>query len=67
MHAGTPDGWEAFGWVNPEGKLVIRVGCREFSYEEALLHWKDAGDDRAEVRAAVEYMKACAVIRGWKV
>jgi hypothetical protein len=63
--AGSPDRWHAHGWQH-EGRLSIRIGCREKRLAEAREYW--AGKpDRREVLAAVEYIAAVAAIRGWQV
>ena len=63
--AGYPDGWTAYGWQR-DGRLSIRIGCREKRLDEARKYWADK-PDRREVLAAVEYVAAVAAIRGWQL
>ena len=63
--AGYPDGWTAYGWQR-DGRLSIRIGCREKRLDEAREYWADK-PDRREVLAAVEYVAAVAAIRGWQL
>ena len=62
---GCPDNWTAFAWLR-EGRLSIRVGCREKRLQEAREYWFGK-PDRREVLAAVEYAAAVAAARGWEV
>ncbi len=64
---GLPNGWLCFGWLR-NGALSIRVGCREKRIDEALAYWNRPEKlNRREVVAAVRYIEAVALIRGWKI
>jgi hypothetical protein len=66
---GHPAGWPAHAWLR-DGALSIRIGCREFRYQEALDHWnnhEEGRETRLEQLAATEYALQVAVSRGWKV
>ena len=64
---GWPNSWYCYGWLR-EGFLSIRVGCREKRLHEALEYWdRPEKDNRREVVAAVRYIEAVALIRGWKI
>ena len=58
-------GWHAHGWIR-DGRLSIRIGCREFRYEEAVKHWAGR-QDRLEQWAATEYIRQVALARGWTI
>lgn len=60
--AGAPNGWHAFGW-HRDG-VRVRVGCHDLTLEEGRAYWADK-PDRAEVRAALDYIEAVARLRGW--
>lgn len=61
---GTPDGYR-FVLVHYDDSVMIAVGCRWFSIDNATLHWA-ARDDRAASRAALDYAKKICEIKGWK-
>ena len=66
---GTPNGWTALAWIR-DGHLSIRVGCREFRYEEALAYWnnhRQGREARLEQLAATEYARQIALARGWEL
>ena len=48
-----------------DGGWRISVGCRFFTYDQALLHWA-ARDDRAISRRVLEFMRTEAIARGWE-
>ena len=62
---GNPGGWHGHAWLR-DGKLSIRIGCREFRYAEALAHWQPM-QDRLEQLAATEYARQIALARGWAI
>jgi hypothetical protein len=65
ISAGFPNGWTAVAWQR-EGKIMLRVGCRNFTLAEGREYW--AGKpDRREVMAALDYIEAVALIREWPV
>jgi hypothetical protein len=62
---GTPDGWHGHAWLR-DGRLSIRIGCREKHLDEALAYWAPPEKmRRREVVAAVRYAEAIAIARGW--
>ena len=63
--AGEPDGWTCVGWLNGD-LLNVRVGCRNTGYASGVAYWTEK-PDRQEVLAALVYVRAVAVLRGWKV
>lgn len=46
------------------GETYIRVGCRDFTLPQARKHWRGKRD-RAEMRAAVEFVDVVSKARGW--
>ncbi len=62
---GIPDNWFAYGWLYKD-HLMLRVGCREKRYAEAIEYWTGK-DDRREVLEAVKYAGKIAKLRGWKL
>ena len=66
---GNPVGWHSHAWLRGK-RLSIRIGCREFRYQEALDWWnnhKDGRETRLEQLAATEYARQIALARGWEV
>ena len=66
---GNPGGWHGHAWLRGK-RLSIRIGCREFRYQEALDWWnnhKDGRETRLEQLAATEYARQIALARGWEV
>jgi len=63
--AGEPDGWTCVGWLNGD-LLNVRVGCRNTGYASGVAYWTEK-PDRQEVLAALVYVRAVAVLRGWNV
>jgi len=65
LPAGEPDGWTCVGWLNGD-LLNVRVGCRNTGYASGVAYWTGK-PDRQEVLAALVYVRAVAVLRGWNV
>ena len=65
ISAGHPNGWLAYGWLC-DGRLSVRVGCREFRLAEGRAYWAGKAD-RREVMASLDYIEAVAKIRGWRI
>jgi hypothetical protein len=66
---GNPGGWHAHAWLR-DGCLSIRIGCREFRYQEALDYWNNhpkGREMRLEQLAATEYAHQIALARGWRI
>ena len=66
---GNPGGWHGHAWLRGK-RLSIRIGCREFRYQEALDWWNnhnDGRETRLEQLAATEYARQIALARGWEV
>ena len=71
VDAGRPNRWLAFGYVDKENQTIrVRVGCRHFEIGEGQAYWSNPEHphvaDRREVLAALDYIKAVMVLRGWK-
>lgn len=62
---GHPGGYKGIAWQR-DGILIIRIGCHNFTYSEAVEHWLDM-DERDEQRAACEYARVVAISRGWRI
>ena len=65
IDAGTPNGWRTVGWLR-DGRLSIRVGCRDKRLDDGRAYWTGK-EDRREVMAALDYVEAIAKLRGWEV
>ena len=62
---GQPNGWNAWTYLDKEGKQRVRVGCQDKTIADGRLHWSDK-EDRREVMAALDYAEAIGNLRGWQ-
>lgn len=63
------DGHAFFAVKEPDGRIMLRAGCRYFTFDEARSHWgdKDYRDARlgAESLAITDHLERMAKIAGW--
>ncbi len=62
------DGYRFLLYYLGDGKLQIVAGCRKFDFAQARAHWQSTRGDTplgAESLAAVDYLEAVAMARGW--
>ena len=62
------DGYSFFLIKEPDGKLMVRAGCRYLSIKDAGKHWKDTRFGTRlglESLSIVKHLEAMAKIAGW--
>lgn len=64
---GELDTWIVTAHRASTGELRIKAGCRNFTLPEAKEHWDSDRTDRAEIRAALPFLEAIALNRGWRI